>query len=536
MSAEPHSDISVVFQPIVDLVTGRVLGYEALGRLQGKEDQGFGPLQQWAKERGRMAAVLRQLQAETLKASSGRPPGTLLFMNMTMGQLSALTTYLFQHPEMPASSLVLEIPEQDGRIERWQARLQDFRAKGVGIAIDDWGVGAADPLRLIHLQPNWLKIDVALVRRVGVDDAVDRLLDLLVRWINPETTHLIAEGVETSEQIVALRRLGIRYGQGFAIARPQKAWPLTIDLPAVSNGRISLRRQPLALMQTLSLTDGHLERIALEQHLILPILNRAVAAFTTWMGSTVLHLRAHATDRLLYTRLLERHFTELVRGQIGEGDVERANEIARVHQRLGIDLSYYLIGYRKVQAEVARALREAQRIEVAEIMREVFTFDLSVVMQAYQTLLDRDALTGILTRRAFWDGVDRQIPDALTRNQSWALGLMDLEGFQKVNRRFGHAAGDRILAKTGELLRELMSSDFLVGRLGGEEFGLWMPHREGHSVGQEVARVQLELERILPDVAIRMGAAVLGRDGTSASALYTAADQRLLRRTASKTL
>jgi len=518
---------SVVFQPIVDLVNGKVLGYEALGRLAGREEEGFLPLVSEAKAQRRLAAIRRQLQAQALSKGAERPAGTLLFLNMTMGQLADLRGFL-ANPDAHPGQIVLEIPEGDPRIDRWQARLQEFRAQGVGVAIDDWGVGTADPLRLIQLHPNWLKIDVALVRRVGHDEAVDKLLDLLVRWVNPETTHLIAEGVEQSEQIVKLRRLGIRYGQGFALGRPSSTWPVSIDIPLPPSRRISLQLQPLALLQVLSLSDDVLEHIANEQEVLAPLFRTVVADLAAWIGSTVLDVRVHGIDWGQYVRLLEHHFAQLTRGRLDETDVVRGQQIARAHQRYGIDLSYYVLGYRRLQAEVAKVLRAQQRTDLAEMLRDLFNWDISLVMQAYQDLLDRDSLTGVLTRRAFWDGVNRQIPDALRQNQAWAFGLMELEGFQTVNEYLGHVVADKVIEQIGTLMHDLMAAQYLVGRLGGQAFGLWMPHREGHSVSHEVARVMRALKQFQPNLSMAVGTAVLGPDGTTAEALYAVADKHLL--------
>ncbi len=526
MSRGSLIDTEVVFQPIVDLVNGNVLGYEALGRLHGHEKEGFAALQQAAKAHGGMARVLRRLQGQTLDRAKDRPPGTLLFINVTLGQLAPLAG-LLEQTGVPPTRIVLEVPESDKRIELWESRLAEFRAAGIGVAIDDWGVGAADPMRLIHLQPEWLKIDVALIRRVGEDEAVDRLLDLLVRWVNPATTHLIAEGVEHPEQILRLRRLGIRYGQGFALARPSDRWPLTLELPIESGRRLRLRRQPLAMAQLLALSDRHLERVSLAHETLEPLFSAALQDVVAWIDAIGLERSVLRIDRRRYLHLLEHHFSQLTRGRLDESDVSRSLKIARIHQQQGIDLSYYVIGYQRFQAEVMRILRGQKHGALAETLRALFSWDMSMVMQAYQLLLDRDALTGVLTRRAFWDEITRQIPTALGKNEMWVFALFELSGVTTLKNRWGHMVGDKILSQVGVVLQGWMTAQCLVGRLGGEEFGLWMPHRDGRSIAHEVEQVTLALNAVRPDMGVVAGAAILGKDGTTAEALFAKADRRL---------
>lgn len=517
-------ETSVVFQPIVDLTDGTVLGYEALGRLRGRETEGFLPLQQEAKAHGGVAKMLSQLQSQALRAAAARPLDTLLFLNVQMSTLAALRR---QMDHGTHSQLVLEIPESDRRLDAWRVRLQEFRAGGVGIAIDDWGVGAADPLRLIHLRPEWLKIDVALIRQVGRDEAVDRLLDLLVRWVNPDATHLIAEGIEDLDQIMRLRRLGIRYGQGFALARPGPTWVQRVEVPCRSARLSHLRRQSLAVIEGVSLTDKDLANLEHHHSLLTPLLSRAIEEVSAWLGTTAAIVQATQIGSQDYRTMLEQHFAALTRGYLDGSDYDRAQRFAEYHQRQGIDLAYYVLGYRRLQASMAKMLRRQEKSTLAGILREVFSWDMAVTMHAYQKLLDRDSLTGVLTRRAFWYAVERQIPEALTRNQAWIFVLIDLDGFKAINDELGHIAGDQVLIQIGEEFQELMTAQYLVGRLGGDEFGIWMPHRDGDTVHQEISKLKRILTLGIAHLSLTAGTAVLGRDGTTADALYARADRNL---------
>ncbi|MCL5971031.1 MAG: EAL domain-containing protein, partial [Firmicutes bacterium] len=512
--------LTTVFQPVVNLLNGDIVGYEALGRIVGRETEGFSPVAVWARETRRTTTVFRQLQRLALRLGSERPSGTLLFLNVRLADLTQLSTL-----QVPWDQIVLEVPESDHRLDQWDARLRDLRSLGVQVAIDDWGIGKADPLRLIQLRPHWLKIDLALTRLLGTQDC-DRLLELLVRWVNPDT-HLIAEGVERPDQIERLRRLGICYGQGFALARPDHTWPTTVAIPAPTKRLTGVARTSLALVHASNISDASLALIERSQEAMAPLFHHAVEHLENWIYETRMANRLAFTERDRYQQVLEHHFHQLTRGVLDHSDIERAQRIARVHQQYGVDLSFYVTGYRQLQAFMARSLREQQQTTLAEALRDLFNWDVSLVLEAYQEILDRDSLTGVLTRQAFWDRVNRDILTALPSNARWVLTVIDLKGLGEINDQHGHLVGDQVLAQVGRVFQEFMNGQYTFGRIGGDVFGLWFPYRSHQAISHDLNSMQVYLTQRQPEISLTLGFAVLGHDGTTAEALYTIADRRL---------
>ncbi|MCY0879385.1 MAG: EAL domain-containing protein [Firmicutes bacterium] len=513
--------LTIVFQPVVELADGRICGYEALGRLRGREEEGFAPLRQWMSEQKSPSRVYRALLELACQAALERPDQTLLFLNVRLRDLA-------KKPEIPLnwSSVVLEVPESDGRLDHWEQALALWRKTGAQVAIDDWGVGRKDPLRLIRLQPHWIKIDVALIQRVGEPD-VDRLIELLVRYAHP-TTHLIAEGIESADQLERLRQLGVRYGQGFALARPQVGWPREVPLAPKAKRRADLQRTALALSEAVCLADDDLALIEKSRPLLIPILAEAIDHLVAWIDQTMMRHHLAGENRERYRTIVSQHFDRLLRGSLDMTDVERAKRVARVHQRYGIDLSFYVAGYRGLQAVVAKHLRAQRLTALAEAMRALFSWDMAVVMQAYQELLDRDSLTGVLTRQAFWDRVACDIEQRHQRSRRQVLLVVELDGWNSLLRTEGLGVAEQQLAEIGEMFQAFMTADCLVGQIGGYQFGFWMPAARLRAVQQEFHNVRQQLERCLPAIRLLTAFAVEGRDGQTVDALYQAVDRRLL--------
>jgi diguanylate cyclase (GGDEF)-like protein/PAS domain S-box-containing protein len=92
-----------------------------------------------------------------------------------------------------------------------------------------------------------------------------------------------------------------------------------------------------------------------------------------------------------------------------------------------------------------------------------------------QEIADRDALTGLFSRRRFQEELDREVSRARRHGRPGALLLLDLDGFKQVNDTLGHAAGDELLTRIGEALRSILRDSDVLARVGGDEFALILP-------------------------------------------------------------
>lgn len=513
--------LTTVFQPVVNLLDGQVVGYEALGRIAGHESEGFAPVAHWAKTQGSTAAMFRELQTLALDQGAGRPEGTLLFVNGRLADVSSLSKRSDDWTQ-----IVVEVPESDRRLDLWDTRLKHLRQAGLQVAIDDWGVGRADALRLVQLKPHWLKIDVALIRRIEESDT-SRLLELLVRWINP-TTQIIAEGIENTTQLEILRKLGIRYGQGFFLARPGYDWVTRVDLPVPAVRLAGLQRMPMALSLANHLTDDALAIVQQARPSLAPILSDAVHELVRWIQTTPMVRVLIAMDATHFADVLLGHFDQLTRGVLDSQDVARSAHIARTHQQLGVDLSYYVTGYRLVQASVARALRRGRHDALADAIRQLFDWDLSIVLLEYQQLLDQDGLTGTLTRDAFFNRVTQDIRMASLGDRRGTLVMLDFDGISTLIQSRGHVTADRVLGKVGQRLRDFAASSYLVGRLDGHVFGLWAAYRQNEAIQRDMQSLEAVIARDHAGISFVYGTATLGSHGSTWEPLYAHADQKIV--------
>jgi EAL domain-containing protein (putative c-di-GMP-specific phosphodiesterase class I) len=222
--------VTCVFQPILDLRQGEVIGHEVLSRGPGvwrepqvlfarAREEGF----TWELERACWTSALRCIS--TLPEEQRRAP---FFFNVSPDVLSdprfgdGSTVELLARYGMSPRHLVLEITEKAAFEDTAliQRLTRQYAAEGFGIALDDFGAGHSGLVTLVSSAPQFIKLDQALVRNIHRHSYPQHLVKSLVEFARSVDAVLIAEGVETWDELAVLLRLGIRHVQGYLVARP----------------------------------------------------------------------------------------------------------------------------------------------------------------------------------------------------------------------------------------------------------------------------------------------------------------------------
>ena len=142
-----------------------------------------------------------------------------------------------------------------------------------------------------------------------------------------------------------------------------------------------------------------------------------------------------------------------------------------------------------------------------------------------------DPLTGIANRRLLLSRADYEIARHRRTRHSFAVVMLDLDGFKLLNDRFGHAAGDEVLCDVAAALSHAMRAQDTVARLGGDEFCVLAPETDRpHTfpLAQRIAETVRDATAGIERLSASVGVAVFPEDGVSASDLLGAADERLL--------
>jgi diguanylate cyclase (GGDEF)-like protein/PAS domain S-box-containing protein len=231
-----REELSLVYQPIVDLRSGTAVGLEALlrwthPRLGPIGPTGFVPL---AEESGAIIPIGKWVLREAVERARGWQVAlgrdVQISVNLSARQLAdphlaEQVAASLAGAGLAPTSLVLEITEGAlvDDVDLAVATMASLRTLGVGLAIDDFGTGYSSLNYLRQLPVDTIKIDRSFVVELGRSEDQRALLRSIVGLARSLRLETIAEGIETASQVEELRALGVRLGQGYYFARPLPA-------------------------------------------------------------------------------------------------------------------------------------------------------------------------------------------------------------------------------------------------------------------------------------------------------------------------
>jgi PAS domain S-box-containing protein len=215
--------LHTVFQPIVDLVSGAVVGVEALTRFDHEPTR---TPDVWFAEANATArgVELELLAVETALTTAATLPGDVyVSINVSPAAIanSDLATIVDRCGFDP-TRLVVEVTEhvQVSDYRPVSAGLEALRNRGTRVAVDDAGAGYSSLTHVLRLQPHFIKLDRSLIEAINIDQRRRALVAAVNAFALEVGANVIAEGVETAEELDTLTSLNLRYGQGYLFGEP----------------------------------------------------------------------------------------------------------------------------------------------------------------------------------------------------------------------------------------------------------------------------------------------------------------------------
>jgi PAS domain S-box-containing protein len=222
---------SIVYQPVVDLRSGIIVGAEALARFEIEPRR---TPDIWFEEAWDVGLGLElELKAIGLALAGldRMPEGTYMTINVAPQTLLA-PSLVDALRAFPGDRLVVELTEH-ARVADYDAmsvNIARLRARGVRLAIDDAGAGFASFQHILELRPDIIKLDRSLTANVDQNPVRLALAAAMVTFAGSLGARICAEGIETAAELAALQKLGVACGQGYYLRRPG---PLPLVPPTV---------------------------------------------------------------------------------------------------------------------------------------------------------------------------------------------------------------------------------------------------------------------------------------------------------------
>lgn len=469
--------VTPVFQPIVDLRRGELLGYEGL--IRGPQHS---PLASPAKlfQVAAQFGLLLELEALCRRVILSRfvaqsLPGRL-FLNTTPDCLlsirfscDALREELDQ-AGLPPERLVIELTESRpiDDVGRLLKNLAPCRAAGMGVALDDLGAGFAGLRVWYELQPDFVKVDMHFVQEI--DRApLKRYFTQAVQQLTVNSgAQLIAEGIESHAELRVLQEMGVAFGQGYFIAKPMAEPAVAPSADVVSTIRREAgERQWRAVRSSHAVARALLREVTpVEPGTLSETVYRQFAAEPELMALPVVD-SGRPVGLLERQVLLELFAAPFKRDLYGRKPCAVLMDAFPLQVEAGMDLT-----------TVSRLVLDGGRNQMGKgfvitdggrYLGMGSAFDLMRLMTEHRVTEARYA--NPLTQLPGNVPIDERVDGLLDAGDHFVAAYADLDNFKPFNDVYGYRKGDDLIKLTARILYEAChpERDFL-GHIGGDDF------------------------------------------------------------------
>jgi diguanylate cyclase (GGDEF)-like protein len=471
--------VTTVFQPIISLRDGSIFAYEALSR---------GPLGSALHTPDKLFATaekqektweLEQLcRTKAIETISKLKQDALLFLNVNPQIMhdrkfrQGFTREYLRTYDINPENIVFEITEK-GTVDSVQdfiKTVDHYKNQNYRIAVDDAGAGYSGLNMISDVHPHFLKLDMNLIRNIHQDTTRQALLKSLSEFASLTNTYLIAEGIETKEELLKLIDIGIHYGQGFYLQRPQpQLLPLREDLIAAIRNENN-KKNHLFYKKS---SDLYIRNIANAQQTLSP------------------DIRVSQVYELMKNELSSPGYCVTEHGRV-IGVVTR-NDLFR---HLSGQYGYALYAQKPVK-EIMRS--DFLKVEDTESIK---TVSRKAMSRPYEYLYDfiavvtmpEDQYQGIVTVKDLLEKtieaevntakhlnplselpgnllIEKKIQECIASCEGCSILYFDIDNFKAYNDVYGFENGDKLLRAFVQMLQKNFNGDGdFIGHIGGDDF------------------------------------------------------------------
>lgn len=468
--------IRTVFQPIVSLESGAVLGYEALSRITLPAcEVNIEELFEVAFKMKKLWDLEQLCRVRALESAKAQSNSKLLFLNVDANIIhdptfkSGFTNEKLREYGLSPENIVFEITEKSAisDMAAFIASVENYQKQQFQIAIDDFGSGHSGLNRVCAFSPHFLKIDMNLVRDIDTNIMRQSAVSAIVQFCRRSNITIIAEGIETNEELKTLIHMGVEFGQGYYLGRPQERFfsPIQdreLEIKELYN-KTKLYSKPSVFNRVADLGERK-KTVALQERS--RDIYETVCQDPSVSEVFVLDEQNRVRGILTRTRLAEKFS-----GQFGYNLSSRTQAGALMTtDHLCVEESMSL----EQVAELAmRRPQESIYDSIAIVSNGEYSCTVSVkdlLLASIRLQVQRAADTNPLTGLPGNTQIQQVIGDTFTQDTPWSILYIDLDNFKAYNDAYGFCNGDLMLKALAETLTVCCDKTGFCGHIGGDDF------------------------------------------------------------------
>ncbi|MBB1268203.1 GGDEF domain-containing protein [Shewanella sp. SR44-3] len=462
------ANVRAVFQPIFNIITNQIHGFEALSR--GPEHSPLHspvPLFQTAAHEGRLSDLETLCREIAITGFEQRKLEGKLFINISPKALldpnhpKGQTLQLLQRLGINPSDVVIELSEQykADDIDLLKSCLNHYRDQGFLTAIDDLGAGYSGLRLWSELAPDYVKIDRHFIHQIDSNAVKQEFVRSIVDLCQSLTCKVIAEGIERAEELTVLKQLGVTYCQGYLLGRPSDA--PTQMMPAkytslVAQVHARFCETAEILCQNATTVSAKTKLKQLSQAFIdKPSLQAIVIADNDLVQGIVSRHYLLEIFSTPYGRALHENYPAVAIMDKNVLQIEASAPLSSVSQLLTSEAA-------NTVAQQFIILRQGQLLGIGH------TKDLLQRITEHRVKTARHA--NPLTNLPGNVPIQEELKRLKLQDKSFYLAYFDLSHFKPYNDIYGFCRGDEVLRELGQLLSQYQAEDAFIGHVGGDDF------------------------------------------------------------------
>jgi len=590
-----RGELRLLYQPVVTISDGSLAAVEALVRWQHPTRGLLAPGEfiAVAEESDLIVSlgswVIDEACEQIRRWREAHPAqlGVRVSVNVSARQLTPAlvdtVTRALQRSGVDPSRLALEITESL-LIEHTASSLEvlaALEAAGVSIVLDDFGTGYSSLGYLNEFPLGQLKLDRSFTCELARDPRSAKIVAATIDLARALGMTVVAEGVETAEQLEVLQLLGCDYAQGFLFARPETSESIFERIRTAYEQDREIAARPPVTAKFTSIASGMRARSPEDPHRRQQVVIGRLAGWLFLVGSTLaipadlvmgrpsppvvaaltlmgiisglgcFAIRWQRVSPFWLNFVAVLATVEITISVIANG--RHGTVLQPIYLLIATATAYAFRDRRVIAAHVA-LIAVAMTVPLAyrsgtsasAVPLTIVTILVLIVMSAViaylrellegsaaelRELAGRDPLTDVGNYRRLHERLEYELVRHQRDGAQLAVLLIDLDRFKQVNERRGHAAGDDVLRRVAQTLRESVRMQDTVARQGGDEFALLAPSTDDTGAAMLAARVRDRLSRVQfagDSVGATIGWAIYPADGLTANELLARADANMM--------
>lgn len=475
--------IKTVFQPIISLRDGSILGHEALSRITGETFiKNPEELFSFADQCNRLWDLELLCRTKSLEAAfpeCNSTSNSKLFVNVNPNimhdikfQQGFTKEYLSQYGITP-ENIIFEITERNAvnDMSSFKNTVSHYKEQTYKIAIDDAGAGYSGLNLISDIKPHYIKLDMNLIRNINSDNIKFALVKSMIELSHMANIHLIAEGIETAEELSTLINLGVQYGQGYFIQRPhEEIKPIASEV--INFLKDTNRKKNHTFGNQVS--NIYIENLTTDAYTISPFTsveqvfnlfkkNPSLLSLCIVKNNTVIGTVSKArftlqlSGRYGFSLYQNKKITTLMETDFLEVDCETPiSAVSHIAMSRPADKLYDFI-------IVTKNGEYLGTVTIKDLLQK--TTEIEVVNAKHQNPLS--GLPGNVI-------IDQKINKCINSGEKYSILYLDIDNFKPYNDVYGFENGDIIIRLLASTISKNVEGDQFIGHIGGDDFVIIM--------------------------------------------------------------